>query len=725
MGRKIRVLIVEDSQDDAMLLVRQLNKNLFETEFRIVDNQSDYTHALDDQEWDLILADYNLPQFTGIEAFRIFKERNSDIPFIMVSGAIGEEVAADAMREGIHDYVMKDNADRLIPAIERELKEAQIRKEKKTAEKIIDAERLKFERLVTLSPLGLAIIQNDGVIKYINPKIIEFFGYEKDSFKTLNDFIFAIFPDRPDYQWVREYWMNTFRSVKHIHELQFPPAICRDGTSKFISFRSGMIGDDSYFLLVEDITIQRLAMRALEENQKRLWQIIQSIDDIIIEITTSDNNHYQVITVNDAFVRSTGISKESFVNNSMDTLFPDGHRIYDIIGKVIGKRQTEKFEETFETHGRLLTWDIGISPIFNERGQLLRLIMSAHDITERKKSEIQLQESETKFRLIASLASDAIWEWQVDENTLWWNEGLQTLFNYLPESIENTYQWLIKNIHQDDRPHFTEQVEQAMADKEENLNTEFRYECADGTYKVVNCKVSFYFDIKGKPVRVLGAMIDLTQRKKIEELRIQSLVEGADNERAAIARELHDSLSQNLTLASIMMQSIIEKSGKNEALDKIGEVEQIVNRVLNDTRDISHNLMPKTLADFGLRAAVENLAEHLGKGVGFGINTHFNFEDKRFSKQIEINIFRIIQESLNNVIKHAGASQVYVSLTVDAGLLTLMLEDNGKGFEMSETRVKSGVGLRNIENRAIYLNGKLTIESRPGKGTLLIVDVPV
>ncbi len=725
MSRNIKVLIVEDSKDDALLLVRQLNKNQFETEYEIVDNEADYTHALNTKEWDLILSDYNLPQFTGIEAFRIFKKKDFQIPFIMVSGAIGEDVAVAAMKEGIHDYVMKNNPERLVPAIERELKEATVRQEKQAVDKIIISERQKFERLVNLSPMGLVIIRNDGIIKFVNPKIIDFFGYEKEELKTLSDLAYSIFPDRPEYHWVREYFTSNFNPQKHSHELHLPPAIGKDGIEKHISLRSGIIDNDSYFLLIEDVTIQRLAMRALEENQKRLWQIIQSVDDIIIEIRINESKEFLVISVNDAFIRTTGLSKDKIINGNLELIFMEGHRIYAVIQNVIITRKADNFEDTLEINNMLFTWEIGVAPIYTENGQLMRIILSAHDITERKNSEIKLRESETKFRLIASLASDAIWEWQMDENTIWWNEGIQTLFGYSPDTIDNNYRWLLKKIHPDDRGKFNSLVDTALAEKTDNLNTDFLFECSDGTFKVVNCKMNIYFGLQDKPERVLGAMIDLTQRKKIEELRIQSLVEGADNERASIARELHDSLSQNLTLASILIQGFLEKNADLNSVEKLNEAEKIVTKVLNDTRDISHSLLPKTLDDFGLKSAVENLVEHLSTGIDFKINIYCNFEDQRFSKPVEMNLFRIIQESLNNIIKHASASQVYISLSRAENSLTLMVEDNGKGFDSEDTKIISGVGLRNIENRAIYLNGKLTVESRKGKGTLVMVDVPL
>jgi signal transduction histidine kinase len=130
---KLRVLIVEDSADDFSLLLRELNKSNYEIEYTLVDNASGFGKALS-QDWDFIISDYSLPGFTGFEALKICNERELDIPFIMVSGTVGEDIAVNMMRFGARDYIMKNSLKRLLPAIERELEDAKIRKERKLAD---------------------------------------------------------------------------------------------------------------------------------------------------------------------------------------------------------------------------------------------------------------------------------------------------------------------------------------------------------------------------------------------------------------------------------------------------------------------------------------------------------------------------------------------------------------------------------------------------------------
>ena len=124
MSIPLRVLIVEDSEDDAILVMRALRQGGYEPAFERVDTPEAFTAALARHSWDVIIADYSMPNFSGLKALKLLVESGHDVPFIIVSGAIGEDVAVSAMKAGAHDYVMKDNLARLGPAVQRELQEA-------------------------------------------------------------------------------------------------------------------------------------------------------------------------------------------------------------------------------------------------------------------------------------------------------------------------------------------------------------------------------------------------------------------------------------------------------------------------------------------------------------------------------------------------------------------------------------------------------------------------
>lgn len=137
MKRKLRVLIVEDSEDDYLLLQRMLNGGGYDLDCRRVDTADTMTSALDSGHWDLVISDYSLPQFDGLKALKLVQKYGLDIPFIIVSGVIGESVAVEAMKSGAHDYLLKNNLNRLLPAVERELKETAERSKRREAEKAL------------------------------------------------------------------------------------------------------------------------------------------------------------------------------------------------------------------------------------------------------------------------------------------------------------------------------------------------------------------------------------------------------------------------------------------------------------------------------------------------------------------------------------------------------------------------------------------------------------
>ena len=157
MTKPLRVLVVEDSEDDALLLVRELQRNDYEVECERVETGEAMDAALENQAWDIIIADYSMPHFSGLEALKLLQQSALDLPFIIVSGAIGEDVAVEAMKAGAHDYLIKGNLIRLGPAVERELREAEVRRKRKQAEEErealiaeLEGKNAELERFLTI-----------------------------------------------------------------------------------------------------------------------------------------------------------------------------------------------------------------------------------------------------------------------------------------------------------------------------------------------------------------------------------------------------------------------------------------------------------------------------------------------------------------------------------------------------------------------------------------------
>src|SRR5918998_5883410 len=148
MSIPLRVLIVEDSEDDAELIVNEIEQGGYDLISERVETPSAMNAALDKEQWDIIIADYNLPSFSAPAALTLLKEKALDLPFIIVSGSIGEDIAVAAMKAGAHDYLMKSNLARLVPAIERELREAIERHKRREAEQALRENEERFRALI-------------------------------------------------------------------------------------------------------------------------------------------------------------------------------------------------------------------------------------------------------------------------------------------------------------------------------------------------------------------------------------------------------------------------------------------------------------------------------------------------------------------------------------------------------------------------------------------------
>lgn len=180
--KPLSVLIVEDSEDDALLLVRALHRGGYTVRFEQSDSAETMREALDKDEWDVVLADYSLPDFSGMTALEILQRSGRDIPFIIVSGAIGEDAAVAAMKAGAHDYISKGSLARLIPAVERELAEAAERRERRRAEEALYESQRTISSTLDSLHTQIAILDEEGVILYVNRAWREFAG---EHFPTL------------------------------------------------------------------------------------------------------------------------------------------------------------------------------------------------------------------------------------------------------------------------------------------------------------------------------------------------------------------------------------------------------------------------------------------------------------------------------------------------------------------------------------------------------------
>src|ERR671916_3468572 len=187
MGTPLRVLLVEDSENDALLLLRELKRGGYEPLSRRVDTAWEMGEALEEQAWDLGISDHSMPAFSSLGALDLLRGKGFvDLPFIIVSGRIGEDAAVSAMKAGAHDYIMKDNLARLNSAIERELREAEVRRRRREAEAALRDSETRFRLMIEQSPLSIQIFSPDGRTLRVNRAWEKLWGVTLDRVPAYN-----------------------------------------------------------------------------------------------------------------------------------------------------------------------------------------------------------------------------------------------------------------------------------------------------------------------------------------------------------------------------------------------------------------------------------------------------------------------------------------------------------------------------------------------------------
>ncbi len=212
--------------------------------------------------------------------------------------------------------------------------------------------------------------------------------------------------------------------------------------------------------------------------------------------------------------------------------------------------------------------------------------------------------------------------------------------------------------------------------------------------------------------------------KKQELKTAYAMLAGQEKAHKRIAEELHDNLGSILVTLNMFADTLQKKTNpedQKKLAQKISEVAQIANEA---TRKISHSLDSGVLKHFGLATAVQELVDAVNESQTISVSSHVQLEEK-LDSEISLNIYRIIQELINNTLKHGQASKINIDLNQIKDSLTLIVEDNGVGFERTELDVKKGMGLRNLESRVERLGGQLTIDSKKMKGTTTIIEMPL
>jgi len=409
MSRPLRVLLVEDVEDDALLVLRMLQAGNFKVEHKRVDTPEAMTAALADGPWDLVISDYQMPKFSGGAALALLQKSGLDVPFIVVSGIIGEEIAVGMMRAGAHDYLMKGHLARLVPAVERELLEVEQRRERRQAE-------LRYRRLFESAQEGILILDAaTGVIVDVNPFLIKLLGLSRESFLGKKVWELGFFMDivaneanfaqlqRKDYARYEDIPLET--SDGRRIEAEFVSNVYQVNQQKVIQYN------------ISDITERKRAEEALRASEEQLRfrnLILSTQQDASLDGIFVVDDHRRFVSCNRQFVRMWGFPPE-LAEKKNDQLFlqfatsmlADPPAFLLRVQSIYEHRQETSREEIVLKDGRI--FDCYSAPMFGSNDQYYGRVWYFRDITERLMSEriaLRSQRMESIGTLAGGVAHD-------------------------------------------------------------------------------------------------------------------------------------------------------------------------------------------------------------------------------------------------------------------------------------------------------------------------------
>ena len=360
------------------------------------------------------------------------------------------------------------------------------------------------------------------------------------------------------------------------------------------------------------------------------------------------------------------------------------------------------------------------------------VVVSFSDITDSVNREEELRRSNERFFYVSKITSDAIWDIDLATKQIYRSDTFYELSGYSREEIKPDMDWWFDKVHPKDRERVRNKVQDYIQKGKERWEDEYLFLCADGTYKFLLDSGTILFR-QGKPVRILGAIRDLTEKKKLEQQLMQEQeqkhkavsqagIAAQEAERSEISRELHDNVNQLLMSAKLFMNAAkTDPANADEHIDKATSYQLMA---VEEIRKLSRTLNTSLVKVIGLSRSIDDII--INMKAFQQIETKFHYDqklDKLLSDDQKLMIFRILQEQTNNIIKYADAKNVTVSLTEENNKIHLSITDDGKGFD---TSVQSkGIGFINIYNRVDAFGGEVDLISFPNKGCSLNIVFPL
>jgi len=406
-------------------------------------------------------------------------------------------------------------------------------------------------------------------------------------------------------------------------------------------------------------------------------------------------------------------------------------------GKVIGLYSLDKVEPNFfhREHARVAETLAGRAASAIQNAQLFeqsqRYVAELEErIAERRRAEIALRESEERYRELFENANDALYVHDLQGTYISVNRAAERLSGYTREEIvgHNFSEFVALDDLQNVRKNFCEKLA-----KHGQTAYEVDVVAKDGRRVPVEVSSRAIYE-NGLLVGVQGMARDITERKLAQDalqMFSRQLIEGQEDERRRIARELHDQIGQVLTAIKMNLHAVMQDCNTTEAGSHIKDNIEAVDEALRLVRDLSIDLRPPLLDDLGLVTALRWYVDRYAKRTGLNVDVLVELpdENERFSRELETACFRIAQEALTNIVRHAEASQILVQLAKDEATLFLSIKDDGVGFNIERLRKRAPrvatLGLISMQERAHAAGGAIDIDSAPSQGTEVKLRLPL
>jgi PAS domain S-box-containing protein len=383
----------------------------------------------------------------------------------------------------------------------------------------------------------------------------------------------------------------------------------------------------------------------------------------------------------------------------------------------------------FRRDGSLMWGRLSLSLLTGHASPLA--LAMVEDITEQKRAqdseigkERALRESEERLRLAQQVARIGTFEWNIRTGVNTWTPELESLYGLPPGIFGDTVTSFVGLIHPDDRAAAIGLLDAAMKTGQPT-NCEWRVIWPDSSLHWIGTRCQVLMDESGKPFRMIGVSVDVTDRKLADQALAEmtrKLIEAQEKERARIGRELHDDINQRLALLSVEVEQL--RANPSEIGPHLQELRTRIGEISRDVQTLAYDLHPSKLEYLGAVAGMESWSNEFALRQKLEVDFTTNVRGS-LPPEIGISLFRVLQEALQNCVKHSGAKRVEVQLQQDSEAVHLVVGDQGKGFDFETASRGKGLGLTSMRERVRLLNGTISIDSKPNDGTLIQVRVPL